>query len=70
MQPRRAQLVAHVQEMQRTHPRVEVVCVRGGEEQVLPAAAWIELAAGQWLHEALGGAADFLGEFRCARRAA
>lgn len=62
--------VISVQVMQASWPRIEVVCLRGGEEQVLPAESWLELAAGQVLHWALGGAEDFAGEFRCARRAA
>lgn len=68
MEEQQAQLVAHVQEMQRHHPRIEVVVERGGEEQVLPAEQWLELAAGQWLHQRLGGTEDIAGAFRCARR--
>lgn len=62
--------ILSVQTMLVTWPRVEVVCVRGDEEQVLPAEMWIELAAGQCLHLALGGTEDFIGEFRYARRVA
>lgn len=62
--------IGSVQTMQATWPRIEVVCLRGGEEQVLPAEQWVELAAGQVLHWALGGAEDIAGEFRYARRAA
>jgi hypothetical protein len=62
--------ILSVQTMLATWPRIEVVCVRGGEEQALPAEQWIELAAGQLLHQALGGVEDFVGEFRYARRVA
>lgn len=62
--------ILSVQTMLASWPRIEVLCVRGGEEQVLPAEQWMELAAGQVLHRELGGTEDFVGEFRCARRVA
>ena len=62
--------ILSVQTMLASWPRIEVLCVRGGEEQVLPAEQWMELAAGQVLHLELGGTEDFVGEFRCARRVA
>lgn len=56
--------IAAVRQMQQAWPQVEVVTDRGA----LPAAVWLRLASGQMLHEALGGSADFCGQFVAARR--
>ena len=62
-------LVENVRAMLLSWPHIDVV-IEGpdGVEETLSAEAWLKRAAGQWLHEALGGEAAHLGTFKRAMR--
>ncbi len=63
------QLIPAVQEMLAVWPHgVDVLVDVAGHEVAIDAEAWLPAAAGQWLHERLGGVEQFVGIFRYARR--
>jgi hypothetical protein len=63
------QLIPAVQAMLETYPEIDVYVQVGAGEVAMDAPDWIRAAAGQWLHERLGGAGVHVGAFvRAVRR--
>lgn len=62
------QLVPAVQAMLESYPAIDVYVDVLGREVAMDAHVWIRAAAGQWLHEQLGGEGVFLGRFVRAQR--